>query len=125
MKAHMQEYIYGVNVVECTVLVCECLLPDSDVKMNACWESSGGDPAVSGVRSYQREGHLVFLFPQAPSDRIQYHNSISVYFKPSQKLHGGKSSRTNPFRNTCLRFVFFMSLRLSLWKHVLSLIGLF
>lgn len=34
----------------------ECVLPDSDVRMNVSWENSGGDQVVSGVRSYEREG---------------------------------------------------------------------
>lgn len=41
------------------VCALECVLPDSDVRMNVSRENSGGDQVVSGVRSYEREGYLV------------------------------------------------------------------
>lgn len=85
--------------------ICECVLPDSDVRMNVSWENSGGDQAVSGVRSYKRKGYLVFLAPSGSQwqETVSwcYHN---VCFKPSHYCSGRGGNtcrirRKSPFRN--------------------------
>lgn len=57
---YMQQYVSGehvrpYNYMCVCVSVFECVLSDSDVRMNVSWENSGGEQAVSGVMKEEED----------------------------------------------------------------------